>query len=123
MDQLDETQKQVVTMQETLKLLQPQLITATQDVERMLLEVDKERQEVAEFEKVVKIDESVAEVTNIFTKITNEHFICTIRLATYLPTFDPSIVLIYLNAIVVIYLIYRFMRTKQLRLKRNVTLI
>lgn len=67
MDQLDETQKQVVTMQETLKLLQPQLITATQDVERMLLEVDKERQEVAEFEKVVKIDESVAEVTEIFT--------------------------------------------------------
>lgn len=64
MDQLDETQKQVVTMQETLKLLQPQLITATQDVERMLLEVDKERQEVAEFEKVVKIDESVAEVTD-----------------------------------------------------------
>ncbi|XP_050489817.1 dynein axonemal heavy chain 7-like isoform X1 [Bombus huntii] len=62
LDQLDETQKQVVTMQETLKLLQPQLITATQDVERMLLEVDKERQEVAEFEKVVKIDESVAEV-------------------------------------------------------------
>lgn len=90
MDQLDETQKQVVTMQETLKLLQPQLITATQDVERMLLEVDKERQEVAEFEKVVKIDESVAEVTDIFTKITNEHFIYTIRLATYLPTFDPS---------------------------------
>lgn len=62
MDQLDETQKQVVTMQETLKSLQPQLITATQDVERMLLEVDKEREEVAEFEKVVKIDESVAEV-------------------------------------------------------------
>lgn len=90
MDQLDETQKQVVTMQETLKLLQPQLITATQDVERMLLEVDKERQEVAEFEKVVKIDESVAEVTEIFAKITNEHFIYTIRLATYLPTFDPS---------------------------------
>lgn len=90
MDQLDETQKQVVTMQETLKLLQPQLITATQDVERMLLEVDKERQEVAEFEKVVKIDESVAEVTEIFAKTTNERFIYTIRLATYLPTFDPS---------------------------------
>lgn len=60
--QLDETQKQVVTMQETLKSLQPQLITATQDVERMLQEVDRERQEVAEFEKIVKIDESAAEV-------------------------------------------------------------
>lgn len=60
--QLDETQKQVVTMQEILKSLQPQLITATQDVERMLQEVDRERQEVAEFEKIVKIDESAAEV-------------------------------------------------------------
>ncbi|KAK1121659.1 hypothetical protein K0M31_009971 [Melipona bicolor] len=60
--QLDETQKQVVTMQEILKSLQPQLITATQDVERMLQEVDRERQEVAEFEKIVKIDESAAEI-------------------------------------------------------------
>lgn len=60
--QLDETQKQVVTMQEILKSLQPQLITATQDVERMLQEVDRERQEVVEFEKIVKIDESAAEV-------------------------------------------------------------
>ncbi|XP_017795795.1 PREDICTED: dynein heavy chain 7, axonemal-like [Habropoda laboriosa] len=60
--QLDETQKQVVTMQETLKSLQPQLIIATQDVQRMLLEVDKEKQEAAEFEKVVKIDEEAAVV-------------------------------------------------------------
>ncbi|XP_017763577.1 PREDICTED: dynein heavy chain 7, axonemal-like [Eufriesea mexicana] len=62
LDQLDDTQKQVVTMQETLKSLQPQLIIATQDVEKMLLEVDKERQEAAEFEKIVKIDENAAEV-------------------------------------------------------------
>ncbi|CAK9804315.1 Dynein axonemal heavy chain 7 [Anthophora plagiata] len=60
--QLDETKKQVVTMQETLKSLQPQLITATQDVQKMLLEVDKEREEAAEFEKVVKIDEEAATV-------------------------------------------------------------
>ncbi|XP_026674388.1 dynein heavy chain 7, axonemal-like [Ceratina calcarata] len=61
--QLDETQKQVVVMQETLKSLQPALISATQDVEKMLLEVDKEREEVAEFEKVVKQDEAAAEVS------------------------------------------------------------
>ncbi|CAK9824900.1 Dynein axonemal heavy chain 7 [Anthophora retusa] len=60
--QLDETKKQVVTMQETLKSLQPQLITATQDVQKMLLEVDKEREEAAEFEKVVKLDEEAATV-------------------------------------------------------------
>lgn len=62
LDQLDDAQKQVVTMQETLKSLQPQLIIATQDVERMLLEVDRERQEVSEFEQTVKIDENAAEV-------------------------------------------------------------
>ncbi|XP_053995911.1 dynein axonemal heavy chain 7-like isoform X3 [Hylaeus anthracinus] len=59
--QLDDTKKQVATMQETLKLLQPELITATRDVQKMLLDVDKEQQEVAEFERVVKIDENAAE--------------------------------------------------------------
>lgn len=60
--QLDETQKQVTTMQETLILLQPQLIVATKDVEKMLIEVDKERQEAADFEETVKMDEGAAEV-------------------------------------------------------------
>ncbi|XP_076227546.1 dynein axonemal heavy chain 7 isoform X3 [Nomia melanderi] len=62
LNQLDETQRQVAAMQETLKSLQPQLIIATQDVQKMLLDVDKERQEVAEFERVVKIDEAAAQV-------------------------------------------------------------
>ncbi|XP_076646690.1 dynein axonemal heavy chain 7 [Halictus rubicundus] len=62
LSQLDDTQHQVATMQETLRSLQPQLIIATQDVEKMLLDVDKERQEVAEFERIVKIDESAAQV-------------------------------------------------------------
>ncbi|XP_076179047.1 dynein axonemal heavy chain 7 isoform X1 [Ptiloglossa arizonensis] len=59
--QLDETQRQVGTMQETLRSLQPQLITATHDVEKMMLDVDKEKEEVAAFEEIVKLDESVAE--------------------------------------------------------------
>lgn len=63
MEQLDDTQKQVVMMQDMLKLLQPQLITATQDVERMLLEVEKESHDVEEFEKIVKIDEAAAAVS------------------------------------------------------------
>ena len=62
LEQLDETQRQVVTMQETLRSLQPQLITATQDVEKMLLDVNKEREEVAEIERVVRMDEEAAEV-------------------------------------------------------------
>ncbi|XP_076748638.1 dynein axonemal heavy chain 7 isoform X2 [Xylocopa sonorina] len=62
LEQLDETQKQVVTMQETLRLLQPQLVTATQEVQKTMLEVDKEKQDAAEFEQVVKVDEAAAEV-------------------------------------------------------------
>lgn len=60
--QLDSTQHQVTEMQDTLIQLQPQLVAATQDVQRMLADVEKESQEVAEFEKIVKIDETAAEV-------------------------------------------------------------
>lgn len=60
--QLDGTHQQVTDMQNTLKELQPQLITATQDIQNMLVDVERENQEVAEFEKVVKVDEAAAEV-------------------------------------------------------------
>ncbi|KAL6428105.1 hypothetical protein ACFW04_008466 [Cataglyphis niger] len=60
--QLDSTHQQVTVMQNTLKELQPQLITATQDIQKMLADVERENQEVAEFEKVVKVDEAAAEV-------------------------------------------------------------
>lgn len=49
-------------MQNTLKQLQPKLIAATQEIQRILADVEKENQEVAEFEKVVKVDEIAAEV-------------------------------------------------------------
>lgn len=63
--QLDETQRQVVAMQETLQSLRPQLIVATQDVQKMLLDVNREKEEVAEFERTVKEDENAAEVKNL----------------------------------------------------------
>lgn len=63
--QLDSTQHQVTEMQNTLKLLQPKLIAATQDIQRMVANIEKESQEVAEFEKVVKVDEAAAEVSFI----------------------------------------------------------
>ncbi|KAL0118214.1 hypothetical protein PUN28_009103 [Cardiocondyla obscurior] len=62
LEKLDSTQNQVTEMQNILKQLQPKLITATQDIQRMLADVEKESQEVAEFEKVVKVDEAAAEV-------------------------------------------------------------
>ena len=60
--QLDSTQHQVTEMQNILKLLQPKLIAATQEIQGMLIAIEKESQEVTEFEKVVKIDEAAAEV-------------------------------------------------------------
>lgn len=60
--QLDSTQHQVTDMQNTLKQLQPKLISATQDIQKMLADVEKENQDVAEFEKVVKVDEIAAQV-------------------------------------------------------------
>ncbi|XP_043498185.1 dynein axonemal heavy chain 7-like isoform X3 [Polistes fuscatus] len=58
---LDGTQQQVTDMQETLRQLQPQLVTATQDVQKMLIDIEIENTEVAEFEKVVKFDEAAAQ--------------------------------------------------------------
>lgn len=59
---MDSTQHQVTEMQDMLIQLQPKLVAATQDVQKMLADVEKESQEVAEFEKVVKVDEAAAQV-------------------------------------------------------------
>ncbi|XP_011500273.1 PREDICTED: dynein heavy chain 7, axonemal-like [Ceratosolen solmsi marchali] len=57
---LDETQQDVVDMQETLKRLQPLLVTAADDVQKIVDHIEKESNDVAEVEKVVKIDEEAA---------------------------------------------------------------
>ena len=62
LSRLDGTQRDVEVMQDTLKRLQPMLVTATQDVQKILSRVEKESADVAEVEKVVKIDEEAAMV-------------------------------------------------------------
>lgn len=52
-------------MQETLKELQPMLVTAAQDVQKTVANVEKESSEVAEVEKIVKVDEEAA-LVNIY---------------------------------------------------------
>lgn len=49
-------------MKNTLVVLQPMLVTATQDVQKILQRVEKESADVAEVEKVVKTDEEAAMV-------------------------------------------------------------
>ncbi|KAG7196964.1 hypothetical protein KM043_000229 [Ampulex compressa] len=62
LSRLDGTQQQVAVMQETLRELQPKLIVATQEVQAVLNDVERERQEVASFEKTVKADEREAQL-------------------------------------------------------------
>ena len=62
LDRLDSTQQQVAEMQEILKQLQPKLVLAAQEVQRIMTRVEKESVEVAEIEKVVKVDEEAAMV-------------------------------------------------------------
>ena len=62
LQKLDSTHKQVGKMQETLVALQPKLIEAAKDVEKMLENVQKENAEVAAIEQVVKKDEEAAMV-------------------------------------------------------------
>ncbi|KAG5343357.1 DYH7 protein, partial [Acromyrmex heyeri] len=81
--QLDSTKQQVTEMQDMLKLLQPKLISATQDIQTILLDVEKESLEVAEVEKVVKLDEAAAEaVANEAARIKAE---CDADLAEAMP--------------------------------------
>lgn len=68
---LDTTQQEVHEMQEMLKRLQPLLVTAAQDVQKILASVEKESSEVAEIEKVVKVDEEAAMVKKIFLEFNN----------------------------------------------------
>lgn len=59
---LDGTHKQVAKMQQTLVNLKPKLISAAKEVEKILAKVERESQEVAAFEKIVKKDEEAAMV-------------------------------------------------------------
>ncbi|XP_044001131.1 dynein axonemal heavy chain 7-like isoform X2 [Aphidius gifuensis] len=60
LSKLDSTHKQVEKMQIILVALQPKLIDAAKDVEKILENVEKESKEVADIERVVKADEEAA---------------------------------------------------------------
>ncbi|XP_024941329.1 dynein heavy chain 7, axonemal [Cephus cinctus] len=85
---LDGTNSQVQEMQETLKNLQPLLVTAAQDVQRILVNVEKESTEVAEIEKTVKVDEEAAmEVAAHAAEIKAE---CDADLAEVIPVLNRA---------------------------------
>ncbi|KAF3425902.1 hypothetical protein E2986_08048 [Frieseomelitta varia] len=62
LERLDSTHRQVEKMQEILVALQPKLLVAAKEVEAMFLDVQRESNEVAAMERVVKRDEKAAMV-------------------------------------------------------------
>ncbi|KAK0094203.1 hypothetical protein PV326_011565 [Microctonus aethiopoides] len=62
LNKLDSTHKQVEKMQRLLVALQPKLIEAAKDVEKMVENVEKESEDVAAIERVVHNDEQAAMV-------------------------------------------------------------
>ncbi|XP_033175116.1 dynein heavy chain 7, axonemal [Bombus impatiens] len=62
LEKLDSTHRQVEKMQEILVALQPKLLVAAKDVEATFLDVQRESEEVAAMEQVVKRDEEAAMV-------------------------------------------------------------
>lgn len=67
LESLNNAHVQVGKMQETLIALQPKLIEATKDVEKVLATIEKESAEVAQIEKVVKKDEEAAMVNQYYS--------------------------------------------------------
>ncbi|MCJ8732203.1 hypothetical protein PDJAM_G00208530 [Pangasius djambal] len=60
LEKLDSAAAQVATMQVELEALQPQLRVASKEVDEMMVVIEHESVEVAETEKVVRMDEAVA---------------------------------------------------------------
>lgn len=68
LNKLDSTHKQVEKMQRLLVALQPKLIEAAKDVEKMVENVEKESEDVAAIERVVHNDEQAAMVNKFQNK-------------------------------------------------------
>ncbi|XP_033990468.1 LOW QUALITY PROTEIN: dynein heavy chain 7, axonemal [Trematomus bernacchii] len=60
LEKLESAADQVASMQVELEALQPQLLVASKEVDEMMVVIEHESVEVAETEKVVKVDEAVA---------------------------------------------------------------
>lgn len=88
LEKLDHAAGQVSVMQDELTKLQPQLIEANKQVEEILKKVQKESAEVAEVEKVVKVDEAQAgEQAAASLAIKLE---CDTKLAEAMPTLNAA---------------------------------
>lgn len=89
LEKLKSAAEQVATMQVKLEALQPQLIVASRQVDEMMVVIEHESAEVAETEKVVKMDEAVANKQAMDAKAIKDE--CDADLAEAMPILESAL--------------------------------
>ncbi|XP_035507000.1 dynein axonemal heavy chain 7 isoform X2 [Scophthalmus maximus] len=88
LEKLESAADQVSTMQVELEALQPQLLVASKEVDEMMVVIEHESVEVAETEKVVKVDENVANEQAMAAKAIKDE--CDADLAVAMPILESA---------------------------------
>ncbi|XP_058478991.1 dynein axonemal heavy chain 7 [Solea solea] len=89
LEKLESAANQVATMQVELEALQPQLLVASKEVDEMMVVIKHESVEVAETEKVVKVDEATANDQAMAAKAIKDE--CDADLAEALPVLESAL--------------------------------
>uniref|UniRef100_A0A665VEB7 Dynein axonemal heavy chain 7 n=1 Tax=Echeneis naucrates TaxID=173247 RepID=A0A665VEB7_ECHNA len=89
LEKLESAADQVATMQVELEALQPQLLVASKEVDEMMVVIKHESLEVAETEKVVKVDEAVANEQAMAAKAIKDE--CDADLAEAMPILESAL--------------------------------
>lgn len=89
LEKLESAADQVATMQVELEALQPQLLVASKEVDEMMVVIEHESVEVAETEKVVKVDEAVANEQAMAAKAIKDE--CDADLAVAMPILESAL--------------------------------
>ncbi|XP_064167524.1 dynein axonemal heavy chain 7 [Anguilla rostrata] len=89
LEKLQSAADQVATMQVELEALQPQLKVASKEVDEMMVVIEKESVEVAKTEKVVKVDEAVANEQAMAAKAIKDE--CDADLAIAMPILESAL--------------------------------
>lgn len=89
LDKLESAASQVATMQVELEALQPELHVASAEVDKLMAAMEHESAEVAETEKVVKVDEAVANQQAVAAKAIKDE--CDADLAVAMPILESAL--------------------------------
>ncbi|XP_019945265.2 dynein axonemal heavy chain 7 isoform X2 [Paralichthys olivaceus] len=89
LEKLESAANEVATMQVELEALQPQLLVASKEVDEMMVVIEHESVEVAETEKVVKVDEAEANEQAMAAKAIKDE--CDADLAVAMPILESAL--------------------------------